>query len=87
MRGAGEAARGAAPGQGGSGGRLQSFYATCSPGLEAVVAAELASPAIGAVDVQPGRAGVTFRGTLQTGALSLHALPSKQRLTRLPERA
>jgi 23S rRNA G2445 N2-methylase RlmL len=30
------------------------YYATCHPGLEAVVAAELAAPAIGAADVHPG---------------------------------
>ena len=30
------------------------YYATCHPGLEEVVAAELRSANIGAVDVQPG---------------------------------
>jgi hypothetical protein len=30
------------------------YYATCHPGLEAVVAAELSGPAIGAANVLPG---------------------------------
>ena len=34
------------------------FYATCHPGLEEVVAAELSSPLIGAIDVAPGGAAV-----------------------------
>jgi len=36
------------------------FFATCHPGLEYAVAAELAGPAIGATDVSQGQAGVTF---------------------------
>ncbi|PSC76859.1 DNA methylase [Micractinium conductrix] len=43
------------------------YYATCHPGLEEVVAAELRSANIGAVDVQPGKAGVSFTGELATG--------------------
>lgn len=37
------------------------YYATCHPGLEEVVAAELASPNIRATNVSPGKAGVSFR--------------------------
>ncbi|GFR42583.1 hypothetical protein Agub_g3510, partial [Astrephomene gubernaculifera] len=37
-----------------------SFFATCHPGLEQVVAQELT--ALGYWDVEPGRAGVAFRG-------------------------
>ncbi|KAK9822164.1 hypothetical protein WJX81_003042 [Elliptochloris bilobata] len=44
------------------------FYATCHPGLESVVADELQAPGTGATGVEPGRAGVHFRGaTLETG--------------------
>lgn len=43
------------------------YYATCHPGLEAVVASELAGRAIGAADVQPGRAGVSFSGDAGVG--------------------
>lgn len=39
----------------------ETFYATCHPGLEDVVAEELQAPEIGAVSVEPGRSGVTFR--------------------------
>lgn len=46
---------------------MQLFYATCHPGLEAVVADELSSPTIGARDVLPGKAGVQFVGDLATG--------------------
>jgi putative N6-adenine-specific DNA methylase len=42
------------------------FFATCHPGLEEVVAAELAAPAVGAADVRPGRAGVAFSGSPRT---------------------
>eukprot|EP00873_Tetraselmis_striata_P011136 jgi/Tetstr1/431400/TSEL_021090.t1 len=37
-----------------------SCYATCFPGLEEVVARELASPAIGARNIVPAKAGVEF---------------------------
>lgn len=50
------------------------YYATCHPGLEEVVAAELASPNIRATNVSPGKAGVSFRccrrQIMQRGALS-----------------
>lgn len=39
----------------------QSFYVTCHPGLEEVVAAELTSQNIRAQEVVPGKAGVFFR--------------------------
>ena len=39
----------------------QEYFATCHPGLEGVVAAELASPQIGAFDIRDGKAGVYFR--------------------------
>ena len=39
----------------------QHYFATCHPGLEAVVAAELESPQIGARGVRLGKAGVHFR--------------------------
>ena len=38
------------------------YFATCHPGLEDVVAAELRSPAIGAANVETGKAGVHFSG-------------------------
>ena len=41
--------------------REEAFYATCHPGLESVVADELRAHDIGAVGVEPGRAGVHFR--------------------------
>jgi len=41
-------------------------FATCHPGLEAVVAAEMRAPAVGAVTVAEGRGGVYFSGTLAT---------------------
>lgn len=43
------------------------FYATCHPGLEAVVAAELAGRSIGAANIHPGKAGVSFTGDLSVG--------------------
>ena len=45
----------------------QRYYATCHPGLEEVVAAELRSPRIGAARVRPGRAGVSFVGDAAVG--------------------
>jgi hypothetical protein len=76
MRGSGaggsRSAPPAAPAKPPGTGRLLDYYCTCTPGLEAVVAAELASPHIGALNVQPGRAGVTFQGSLQTGATTTH---------------
>jgi ABC-type nitrate/sulfonate/bicarbonate transport system permease component len=47
----------------------------------AVVAAELAAPAIGAHNVQPGRAGVTFQGSLQTGKRHTSAFLARLALT------
>lgn len=38
----------------------EQYYATCHPGLEEVVAAELAAPEIGARSIRPGKAGVYF---------------------------
>lgn len=43
------------------------FFATCAPGLEQVVAAELASPLIGATEIKEGSGGVYFQGTISTG--------------------
>ncbi|XP_057816583.2 uncharacterized protein LOC131029920 [Cryptomeria japonica] len=43
------------------------FFATCSPGLEEVVAAELASPLVGASWIKEGSGGVNFEGTIATG--------------------
>ena len=43
------------------------YYATCAPGLESVLAAELVSQHISAVNVRPGRAGVSFMGSRRTG--------------------
>eukprot|EP01018_Ginkgo_biloba_P034277 Gb_27132 [translate_table: standard] len=43
------------------------FFATCSPGLEHVVAAELTSPLIEATGVEVGSAGVYFQGSISTG--------------------
>ena len=53
-------------GEGRSTAELQ-FFATCAPGLEAVLAAELMGPHIGAFNVRPGRAGVSFSGDQGTG--------------------
>ena len=44
-----------------------SYFATCHPGLEAVVAAELAGGSIGAQAVAPGRSGVAFSGDAGVG--------------------
>lgn len=41
--------------------RACSFFATCHPGLEEVVAKELREAVPGIAAVQPGRAGVSFR--------------------------
>lgn len=38
------------------------YFATCHPGLEEIVANELRSPAIGAEEVNVGKAGVSFSG-------------------------
>lgn len=48
-------------------GTLTKYYATCSPGLEEVLAAELASPLVGAQEVEVGSAGVSFVGSQATG--------------------
>ena len=50
------------------------YYATCAPGLEELVAAELSSPLIGARDVEVGSSGVGFSGPLATGYRQAHAL-------------
>lgn len=44
----------------------QRFFATCAPGLEEVVAAELCSPAIAASNIKLGASGVSFTGTFHT---------------------
>jgi 23S rRNA G2445 N2-methylase RlmL len=46
---------------------LTKYYATCAPGLEKVLAAELSSPLISAQEVEEGSAGVSFVGTKVTG--------------------
>lgn len=38
------------------------YFATCHPGLEEVVAEELRSPQVGALEVREGKAGVHFSG-------------------------
>ncbi|GAQ80938.1 hypothetical protein KFL_000660330 [Klebsormidium nitens] len=43
------------------------YFATCTPGLEKIVAEELASPLIDAQNVSPARAGVAFMGDLAVG--------------------
>ena len=48
--------------------QLQSYFASCVSGLEPVLAAELASPMIGAQDVRVGRLGVKFNGPPEVGA-------------------
>ncbi|KAL2636427.1 hypothetical protein R1flu_007906 [Riccia fluitans] len=53
-----------------SSGKIEKFFATCAPGLEEIVAAELCSSAIGAGSVQIGSAGVSFCGTKRTGILA-----------------
>ena len=50
------------------------YYATCAPGLEDLVAAELSSPLIGARDVEVGSSGVGFSGPLATGYRQAYAL-------------
>ena len=50
------------------------YYATCAPGLEELVAAELSSPLIGARDVEVGSSGVGFSGPLATGYRQAYAL-------------
>ena len=47
--------------------RVIQYFATCAPGLEEVVASELRSSVIGAEEVTPGRAGVQFQGSIETG--------------------
>ncbi|KAG0554004.1 hypothetical protein M758_12G058300 [Ceratodon purpureus] len=47
--------------------RFQRFYATCEKGLEEILAAELSSPLIGALQVEAGSGGVSFVGTQSTG--------------------
>eukprot|EP00250_Pteridium_aquilinum_P000901 c11079_g2_i1 orf=98-1687(+) len=42
------------------------FFATCAPGLEEIVAAELSSPAIAASNIKPGSSGVSFTGNFRT---------------------
>ena len=51
----------ALPQQGRTGAAAQQYYVTCHPGLEGVVAAELASQRIAAQNIRTGRAGVYFR--------------------------
>ncbi len=52
------------------------YYATCHPGLEEVVAAELSCPAVGAVEVQPGKAGVSFRWVEDPCSVTLQPRPA-----------
>lgn len=61
---------------------LCDYWATCSPGLEAVVAAELSSPRVGAVRVTPGRAGVRFSGDERVGYSAVLWLRSAVRVLR-----
>ncbi|KAL3157914.1 hypothetical protein ABBQ32_012319 [Trebouxia sp. C0010 RCD-2024] len=61
----------------------QSFYVTCHPGLEEVVAAELTSQNIRAQEVVPGKAGVFFRGPDAVGYRANLWLRSGIRVLRL----
>lgn len=47
--------------------QFQRFYATCEKGLEEILAAELSSPLIGALQVKAGSGGVSFVGAQSTG--------------------
>ena len=47
--------------------QVQRFYATCEKGLEEILAAELSSPLIDALQVEAGSGGVSFVGTQSTG--------------------
>lgn len=49
-----------------AGGVPGSFFASTVPGMETVLAKELAAPAIGALDVLPKSGGVLFRGSHDT---------------------
>lgn len=44
------------------------YFASCVGGVEPILAAELASPRIGARDVAEGRLGVSFTGSAEVGA-------------------
>ena len=61
---------------------MSRYYATCHPGLEEVVANELRSPLIGAVDVAPGASGVSFAGPPRVGVLANVWLRSAVRVLR-----
>ncbi len=43
-----------------------SYFVTCHPGLEEIVAAELSTQHIGAQEVSPGKAGVFFRSATRS---------------------
>jgi len=43
------------------------YFASCTRGLEKILAQELLAPEIGAYNVYPGHAGVRFQGSLETG--------------------
>ena len=49
-------------------GLLHAYFASTVKGLEPVLASELSSPAIGAIDVHEGRLGVHFSGPPEVGA-------------------
>ncbi|CAM6101090.1 unnamed protein product [Calypogeia fissa] len=49
---------------------LERFFATCPPGLEEIVAAELRSALIGATGVEVGSSGVSFHGVKRVGVLA-----------------
>jgi hypothetical protein len=52
------------------------YYATCHPGLEEIVAAELSSQHIRAQEVIPGKAGVFFRSATRSAVCRVGTLPS-----------
>ena len=54
----------------------QQYFATCHPGLENVVAAELQAPQIGAHGVRLGKAGVYFRRAQHRRSLRSGILPT-----------
>ena len=53
-----------------------SYFVTCHPGLEEIVAAELSAQHIGAQDVIPGKAGVFFRSATRSAVCMVEFLRS-----------
>ena len=53
-----------------------SYFVTCHPGLEEIVAAELSAQHIGAQEVIPGKAGVFFRSATRSAVCMVEFLRS-----------